>query len=211
MNQPKTNSRQKAYYFLFSIILLSVVLETFVSSQRENSYFSNPIQKALNLYAFFTIWSNLVVAFTAYYIAQGRKLKNTAVQTLYIAGLGSIGIIAIIHRLFLYAPSTGIAPFSDALLHLIIPLTAIAFHLVYIHEPTINKKTILLSTLLPNIWLSFTYMRGFLTGYYPYSFLDPAVKSTQDILLSIFVMYSGMYVIIGILWLFRRKGTGEQK
>ena len=66
----------------------------------------------------------------------------------------------------------GKAAVADQLLHLVVPVLAVAGWLVFGPRGLVSARDIGLATLVPLAWLVFTLIRGPIVDWYPYPFLD---------------------------------------
>ena len=191
---------------LAAAALLGVVIELYVSAGRESSDFEGPFARALNLFVFFTVWSNLLVAYTHLLLARSRDGRGDVFWGLLLAAVAGITFTFIIHRLFLAGPLEGWALVSDTLIHVIVPFATVLYWLLYGVRGKITRRTIIVSTLIPNAWLTLTFIRGGITGWYPYEFVDIPAKGFPTILLSITVLYALYFAIIGVFWWAETRG-----
>ena len=129
------------FLFLALLVVIGISLELYVSANRVESDFSSELIRAVNLLVFFTIWTNILVGVTSFFIARGKHKKNNWFWGLHLAGLSGIIVTLIIHRLYLAVPLTGIALLSDSIIHLLTPLLALCLWLMFGPRGKINLKT----------------------------------------------------------------------
>ena len=109
----------KASWLTLSVIaFIGIVLELIVSINRVTSDFDSAFIRGINLFVYFTIWSNLLIAYAGYRLSRNSTIKSSLFWGLYIAGLGGTALTFAIHRLFLAGPLTGLPLFSDTILHI---------------------------------------------------------------------------------------------
>lgn len=137
----------------------------------------SPSTLATNFFSYFTILSNLLVAVSLSIalffpgspaaIFSSRLPVRTAI-TVYIF------IVGLVYNLVLrqiWSP-TGLQLLADNLLHVGVP---IAFLILWFMEPQTERlawKLILPWLIFPAVYLLYSLIRGAMTGWYPYPFLD---------------------------------------
>lgn len=131
-------------------------------------------ERIVRLLGYFTIQSNLLVAASTLGLARDPQRNGRAWRVLRLAGLVGIAVTGIVHWFFL-RPLLDLAGWSylcDLLLHLAVPLLAVAGWLVFGPRPRVTPGAVLGTVAWPAAWLAYTLVRGAFTGFYPYPFLD---------------------------------------
>jgi hypothetical protein len=67
---------------------------------------------------------------------------------------------------------TGFQHAVDEMLHLLIPLAFILFWLTFVPKGELKRRDIFMWMIYPLAYLAFVLIRGALSGFYPYPFLD---------------------------------------
>lgn len=136
----------------------------------------NGIAHGLWMYlAYFTVLSNLLVAIVATVAARhgdgGRDLpwRGCAVTAIVLVGLGYHFLLRNI-----WTP-TGLDWLSNALLHYAVPLAALAWWLLLPPRRHIAAKAPLQWLQWPLFYAVYALVRGVITGFYPYPFIDISV------------------------------------
>jgi hypothetical protein len=161
--------------FIAIFVVVGIVIEVFVSAHRQGGYFDTPLAKALNLFAYFTIQSNIIIGLTSYLLATKQRIKSEWFWGLRLSGIAAIIITFIVQHLLLSGKTApGWPMVSDTILHTIVPAMAVVGWLVFGPRGHVSKRIIVLSTIFPLAWLSFTFIRGAIIHWYPYDFLDAA-------------------------------------
>lgn len=170
-------SRFARYYFFATaaLVLAGIIIELFVSAGRETSYFDTPFARVLNFFTYFTVLSNLLVGGTSYLLATKQHLTSSVFWGFRLSGLIAIVITFLVQHLVI-APNketpTGLPFMSDFILHTAVPILAFVGWLLFGPRSFITNKIIALSTIFPIAWLVFVFIRGAITGWYPYDFLN---------------------------------------
>jgi hypothetical protein len=84
---------------------------------------------------------------------------------------------------------------ADETLHLITPLLFIFYWIFLANKKGLNLKGILLWMIFPIVYLIYTLLRGEVTGYYPYPFLDVGTLSYPVVLLNCVYMTLGFLTV----------------
>lgn len=124
--------------------------------------------------SYLTIWSNVLVAWSALTLALGtdrdtrvwRALRLNAVVICFGGG--------IVHFFFLrpLLDLDGADLVADKLLHVVVPLLGVIGWLVFGPRGRASGDDLLPFLRLPVFWLVYTLVRGHFVGWYPYPFID---------------------------------------
>lgn len=192
----KNKSTLAIYKILFGLLgFSSIIIEIAVLLERGTF---NPVY----FFSYFTIQTNTLVAATFFLSAIGLFTKRSArlaiwrtILTVYIlvVGIGFAVLLAGIDG----APPTAI-PWNNTVLHYIIPLAVlIDFLLDRPRNIIFSLKRAIIWTLYPLLYVACSLVRGAITGWYPYPFLNPAIKGFTGVALTII----GLLVLtLGLIW-----------
>lgn len=161
-------------------------------------------------YAFFTIWTNTFVALVATLplvapsTSAGRFFARAGVAT---AATAAIVVVGAAYHLLLrdeWWPS-GWRMVSNICLHYVVPSLCLAHWLFAVPKAGLRFAQIPRWTLYPLAYVAFLFVRGEVTGHYPYSIVDvdrlgylEAFLNTGEILLA-FVAVSALLVGLAIV------------
>jgi hypothetical protein len=158
-------------------LVIQLVL-VFTNGQDVNSFQPTTGQslgeRLFNLFSYFTIQSNLFVLGTSIALAIGihrdgrlwRVLRLDAILGIIITGLVYEGVLAaLVHP-------TGWALAATIGFHYISPWATLIGWLVLGPRPRMSWRVMGFAFIWPVLWLVCTFVRGGLTGWYPYPFLD---------------------------------------
>lgn len=130
-----------------------------------------------NYLGYFTNLSNIlagiVLIIAALYLAKKRKpspredlIRGAA--TLYIA------ITGLVYVTLLSGEDLGLLmPWVNTVTHIIVPVYVIVDWLYQPQRTKLHTRQILLWLIWPALYVTYTLIRGSLTGWYPYPFLNP--------------------------------------
>jgi len=182
----------------------------------------NALTVIVSLTSFFTIWTNAAVALTltvplVWSDAQlGRFFRRPDVVTAVAA---SITFVMLIYHLLLSSRVNpeGIALLTDVLAHYLVPLLFVGYWLIVSPKETLRWRD-------PLIWLSYplayqvhVLIRGLLTDFYPYPFVDVSELGLVSVLVNslgigaVFVVISLVFVAIGRAETRWRRGPSPQE
>ena len=131
-------------------------------------------ERLIRFIGYFTVLSNILVAVVAWTLALGRDKEGAAWRTLRLTSLVAIAVTGIVHW-FLLRPLLdleGADYLADTLLHVAVPLVAVIGWVVFGPRGRVRGRDVLASLVFPIGWLAYTLVRGAITGFYPYPFLD---------------------------------------
>ncbi|TDS11895.1 hypothetical protein B0I21_107247 [Sphingobacterium paludis] len=131
----------------------------------------------IRFFSYFTITTNLLVAlyFTNLVWPENGfwrdRLRSGSAATAITTCILIVGIVYQTLLKDLWRP-TGLQRVADQLLHGIIPLFMLGYWLVIVKSQNIGLKSVYSWLLYPIGYLAFALGRGYLSGFYPYPFLE---------------------------------------
>jgi hypothetical protein len=169
----------------------------------------------VRFFSFFTILSNLLTAICFSFLmlapgsSQGRffsRPQNLTAITVYMV---MVGLVYNTTLRFLWAPQ-GSQKLVDELLHVVMPLLTLLFWIFFVPKTSIAPKMIFRWLIYPVAYLAYALLRGAMSGYYPYPFVNvtqlgyPTVFLNSLLLILLFLLISLLFV-----WLGKRKKTSS--
>jgi uncharacterized membrane protein len=131
-------------------------------------------ERLLRFVAYFTIESNLLVLVTTARLARDPAADGPRWRVVRIAAISGIAVTGLVHW-FLLRPLLhlhGADLVADKLLHVVVPVLAVAGWLALGPRPRVDWPACLWAAVWPLGWLVVMLVSGGLTGWYPYPFLD---------------------------------------
>lgn len=127
-------------------------------------------------FCYFTIQANALVAATTVVLARDPAYDGPRWRVLRGAAIVGITITGLVHFVLLrpLLDLDGLDRLADTLLHLVVPVLAIAGWLIFGPRPRTGLRDLALAFLWPVAWLLVTFAVRAATGWVPYPFLDPA-------------------------------------
>jgi uncharacterized membrane protein len=130
--------------------------------------------RLLRFVAYFTIQSNVLVLVATAVLARDPAYDGPRWRVVRTAATTGIVVTGLVHW-FLLRPLLhlhGADYVADKLLHLVVPVLALAAWLVFGPRPRMSWSSTLRATGWPLAWLVVVLGQGAGTGWYPYPFLD---------------------------------------
>lgn len=176
------------------VVVLAVVvaLAIFVTDAAgdEGGAFDSALARALNVFAFFTVLSNILVAGTSLLLALDRARPTPAFRALRLAGVVCIAVTGVVYHVALadLRPLDGEALVADQLAHTFVPVVAVAAWLLFGPRGLVAGADVLGATAVAVAWLVFTLVRGAAIDWYPYPFLDVTERGYATVLVNVVVV-----------------------
>jgi len=201
MKQAKSTVSRNTFlisYKLFFALLgfSSIVTEMAVTMERGTF-------KAENFFSYFTIETNILVVImllmSAVAIAAGKSSKFDLLRsatTVYILVVG-IGFSLLLSGMGDVALTA--VPWDNVVLHYIMPVAVLADFMTDRPRRRLGFKKALLWLLFPIAYAIYALVRGGLTGWYPYPFLNPDVSGAESVVVTILSLFAlGLALIWGV-------------
>ena len=178
-------------------VLAGLIVQILVTADLETGFFDTPMERALNVFAFFTIQSNIIVGVTSLLLALRPDLASTLFRVARLTGIVAITITFVVFHAVLkkLLDLESWALVADNLLHTIVPILAVIGWLVYGPRRLASRRILWLTAVFPVAWCIFTLIRGGLVGWYPYPFIDVEALGLGDVLVNcawVAVLYLGV-------------------
>lgn len=166
-------------------LVIQLVL-VFTGGQDVNSFQPTTNQslgeKFINLFSYFTIQSNLFVLGTSIALAVSIRRDGWLWRIVRLDALLGIIITGIVYDFVLaqLVHPTGWALAATIGFHYISPWATLLGWFLFGPRPRIGWRTMGLAFIWPLAWLVYTFVRGAITGWYPYPFLDVTLIGFAD-------------------------------
>ena len=131
-------------------------------------------ERLVRFIGYFTILTNILVAYVAWTLAAGRDSGSRAWRVLRLDAVVGIAVTGVVHWLLLrpILDLDGADYAADKLLHVVVPVLAVAGWVAFGPRRRVGSADLLPSLAFPVLWLAYTLVRGALTDFYPYPFVD---------------------------------------
>ncbi len=152
---------------------------------------------------YFTIQSNIAVAWATYLLARGRESDTRFFRVLRLDAVLSIAVTGVVHW-FLLRPILdleGASYVADKLLHVVVPLLAVVGWLVFGPRGLLRSADVPPALVWPIAYLLLILATGPIFDWYPYPFLDVAEHGLGVVLLnSLGITVLFLAIAYGAVW-----------
>lgn len=167
-------NNQKLFAVIGAVVTWFAVIAQFVVTYR--NAVGDATFAMVNLFSYFTILTNIVVAsaFTAFAFEGKRScawFSNAGTQTAILVYIIVVGAIYSLLLRGTWSPQ-GFQKVVDELLHTAVPLLFLFYWLFYTPKKELSYSIAIKQLVYPALYLVFTLVRGTITGIYPYFFVD---------------------------------------
>ncbi|TNM64085.1 hypothetical protein FHN55_14735 [Streptomyces sp. NP160] len=157
-----------------------------------------------NLFSYFTILSNVLVLVISAVFALRPEPSGALFRVLHLDALLSIAATGVVYAVLLAGTEhpTGWSVVSNTIFHDVVPVAFPLVWLVFGPRPRLTWRPVALAFVWPVVWLAYTFVRGAVTGWYPYGFLDATQLGLAGALvgaLQVFVGATVLAVVIKLL------------
>ncbi|HEY0813381.1 MAG TPA: Pr6Pr family membrane protein [Pseudonocardia sp.] len=155
-------------------VVVALAIQIPITAAARDGFFNTPGARVANLFAFFTILSNVLVGVTDAVFAARPRSRSTLLSVARFDAVSAITVTGVVYHLLLAGRYHlhGAEEFANQLFHTVTPLLTVAGWLLFGPRRLVGRRVVALSLLYPVAWLVFTLVRGAIIGWYPYPFLD---------------------------------------
>lgn len=159
------------------------------------SYFTNLSNAGFVLVALGLAWLPGRVTSSTWFVAA----RGTVTISMVLTGLGYTALLRDTAGLFAN-------PWINYVLHAILPLIALADWLVL--PPGWPRLRFVASVwrwlVYPTVWVGYTFLHGWATGWYPYPFIDPNQSGGRDVAVVLGIMTGVLVAMVFLLVQYQR-------
>jgi hypothetical protein len=156
------------------VVFFGLVVQLFVVADLEAGFFDTRAERVLNVFAFFTIQSNIILGATCLLLALDPHRSSTVFRVLRLTGVVAIAITGVVYHSALadLVDLESWALVADHATHTIAPVMGVAGWLMFGPRGQTSARVVWLSAVFPVGWCIFTLIRGAIIDWYPYPFID---------------------------------------
>lgn len=135
------------------VVAVGVIVQLFVTADLDSGYFDTPLKRTLNVFAFFTIQSNILVGIGSGMLALGRAPATTWFRAVRLTGLVGITLTFVVFHAVLrdLQDLTGNAKLADFLLHTVSPVLCVGGWLWFGPRNQTSKPVVWWSLAFPRV------------------------------------------------------------
>lgn len=162
------------------------------------------VTRTINYFSYFTILSNIFAATTLTFAAfpSGSRLADFFTRPSVRGGVAIYMTVTGLVYFFLLRhlrPPEGWAFIADATLHDLMPLVYAAFWLLFATSGTLRVKNALVWLAFPLVYMTYSLLRGPVSGFYPYPFIDVLKLGYPQVFTNIGMLVVGFVLLALIL------------
>lgn len=158
-----------------TLVVVAVLMEVITAIVDGPGIAGSMLERLIRLFSYFTIQSNLLIGLACALLVGRPQLDGATFRVLRLVALLCITVTGIVYNTVLRGSAADLAPagaISNFLLHVAVPVLAVVGWFVFGPRPRIDRLTTGLVVVYPLGWVAYTFVRGAITGWYPYPFLD---------------------------------------
>jgi len=178
----------RAWFLLTAfVVVVAIVVQVPASVVETGGFFDVPLYRGLNVFAFFTIQSNLLVAVSALLTSLQPDVDTLLRRVIRLTALVAISVTGVVYHAVLagLVEMSRAAAFADLLVHTVVPLMAVLGWAAFGPRGRTDWRVVGLSVVFPVAWLAVTLVRGPLVGgFWPYPFVDVDELGWAQVLLN---------------------------
>lgn len=185
----------RSWFALTALVALTGLTAQSISTAGVDSgHFTTAPSRLFNLLFFFTIESNIIVCVTSALLAL-RPRHGQIFAGFRLAGVMGITLTGIVYHSVLgdLYELTGLAKFSDVLLHTAVPILAVVGWLLFGPRRAIDRAAITVAVAYPIGYFVIALIRGPIVDFYPYPFVDVSDHGYVRVLLNA-VLVAAIYL-----------------
>jgi len=202
----------RGYAALLAIIGWSAVILQFYLILHNRT--ESVVETVVRFFSFFTVLTNILVALccTVLWLRPGAGrsggssgsgswlhfFSKPATLTAITVYITIVGLVYNVLLRLLWEPQ-GLQLWVDESLHTVIPSLFIIFWLVFVPKGGLQWKDVPAWLIYPIVYTLFIMIRGGLSGFYPYPFIDLNKNATHEVFINAGVMLVGFLVLSLVL------------
>ena len=195
-----------------ALVVVATIVQLRATLSLDAGFFDSDLKRTLNVFAFFTVQSNLLVGVTTGLLAARIERASTAFRAVYLAAILDITVTGVVFQIALadLDQLEGKAAAADFLLHKAVPIMAVGGWLLFGPRGLFTKRIVAFATAIPVGWVAFTLLRApFASDWYPYPFVDVTDLGYARVAVNIVVITAFFFALAaGAVALDRRLRTG---
>ena len=159
-------------------------------------------ERLVRFVSYFTVQSNVLVVVSSAMLAGNPVREGWWFRLLRIAGLVGITVTFVVYLIALrpILDLHGMSAATDFGLHLATPVLAVVGWLVWGPRPRFTARVLLWFLIWPAAYFAYSLIRGAVTGWYPYPFVDVTVLGYPVALRNLAVV-TILLLVVGALYL----------
>lgn len=165
--------------------------------------FAGAPERLLDLFSYFTIWSQIVVGVVAVLLFKNPNRDGKWMRIALLDAVLMITVTGVVYNLLLGPnfPAQGLNKISSPIEHTWTPILMVIAFLVTGPHGWINKQIIPKVLALPIIYVVYTLIRGAIINSYPYDFFDVVSYGYSYVVTFVLGILLASMIVLSIFWL----------
>ena len=187
----------------FLAAAFAVITQWIISMSKATGPEDGMVAATVRYYSYMTVWTNILVALCFGSVAlfpntaigklvSGKSLQSATVVYILIVGLAYHFLLA-----GTFHPQ-GLEYFADLLLHYINPVLYASFWFAFCDKERFDYGNALRWLWWPGAYFIYSLVKGFLTDWYPYYFVDVVKLGYPQVLTTSAILMAG-YALMGLV------------
>ena len=210
-----TTSRRVVHGTVAAVTLVAVLWQLWLVVTGE-SVLAETAQPALatrlvRFISYFTILSNLLVAGVSLESARDPERDGPRWRVVRLATVASITVTGLVHWFFLrpILDLEGGSSVVDKLLHVVVPVLALGAWVVAGPRGQAVRSAVLPSLGWPLLWGAYTLVRGLVTHWWPYPFIDADALGWGRVLVNLAAI-AVLFAVVGSAFVAADRALGRR-
>ena len=197
MRLPLSRTEQQFLGLIALLGLFAVPAQLYLALQNRVASITETI---IRFFSYFTILVNILVLAGSLFLALPIKSRPSvffARPTTRTATAVYITVVGVIYNVVLASlwKPTGLQLVVDQLLHSVIPLLYVIYWILFVRRYRLEWKAMLPWTIFTIIYCVYTFLRGPVSRFYPYPFLDVSKLGYTQVFINIFgIVFAFLFV-----------------
>lgn len=172
---------------------------------------SSALDRVIDLFSYFTIWSNIVAAYVCTKLARDSFADTAWNRILRADSILMMSITGIVYQLLLASSAhlQGLQYVTNFAEHQAGPILVVGTFLAYGPRGRLQVSHVFSALLIPIVWLTYSLVRGAYMAAYPYDFLDVATYGLGPVLTTV-AMIIAFGVALGFVFLGLDRALGRR-
>lgn len=201
--------------FVAVLVWVTLLLQFYLSVRMSLDRGQSALHGVAMYFSFFTVLTNIVVALvlTLPFLAPSSRIGKFCASVDSIAGVAvNIALVSITYNLLLrnvWNPQ-GLQLLADILLHDIVPILFVVFAWLCAKDGTPTFAARVRWALWPVVYFVFAMVRGAVSGFYPYPFINATTLGYSGVLVNAIAILVAYFAIAAILFALDRVHVGRE-
>ena len=164
--------------------------------------------RIVRLLSFFTIQSNILTAITSAQVARNplrdgpvwRPVRLASLVGITVTGIVYSTVLAKVHETHGWQETS-----TNIVVHYIAPVMMVVGWLAFGPRPRVTGRVVAYAAIFPVAWSTYTLIRGAITSWYPYPFVDVPTHGYARSLLNAAAVCVVIVAVMGLFWVGDRK------